>query len=361
MSRDENLLDSHKLSYHPGRVAAWLEAGGNPEALAKVYPIYLEISPIGACNHRCSFCALDFMGYRPVSLDADILAERLAEMGSLGVKSVMFAGEGEPLLHKRMAFMTEAAHAAGIDTAFTTNGVLLRGAVAETVLGLAAWVKVSLNAATPETYAAIHGTDPKDLGVVLDNLRRAAAFPGRRATLGAQMLLLPENAAEVVDLARLCREAGLDYLVVKPYSQHPQSLGTTYQDVTYERFLDLEEALAAQSTPDFSVIFRARTMKKYRRPKPYGRCLSTPVFWAYVASDGAVYSCSMYLGDPRFNLGNLHERSFRDIWEGPARRANLELVQNGLDISQCRSNCRMDEVNAYLWRLATPPAHVNFI
>ena len=51
---DKYRIDSHKLVYHVSRVNGWLN-GEN------IYPIYAEISPSGACNHRCSYCALDFM------------------------------------------------------------------------------------------------------------------------------------------------------------------------------------------------------------------------------------------------------------------------------------------------------------
>ena len=60
-----------------------------------------------------------------------MLSAAVKEMGVLGVKSVMFGGEGEPFLHKDMAELTLKAHQAGLDTAFTTNGVLLRPEISE--------------------------------------------------------------------------------------------------------------------------------------------------------------------------------------------------------------------------------------
>jgi len=39
----------------------------------------------------------------------------------------------------------------------------------------------------------------------------------------------------------------------------------------------------------------------------------------------------------------------------------MEWVAKKLDINNCRFNCRMDKINAYLWELANPSAHVNFI
>src|SRR5689334_10032440 len=101
-------IDSHKLIFHPHRVGRWLEG-------KTTYPLYMEISPSGACNHRCKFCAKDYIGYTPRFLDTALLLERLTEMGSLGVRSIMFGGEGEPLLHADIANIIAHARSAGID------------------------------------------------------------------------------------------------------------------------------------------------------------------------------------------------------------------------------------------------------
>src|SRR3990170_6601868 len=93
-------IDSQKLSYHPKRVADRIDGYESWEKAKSIYPIYMEVSPIGICNHRCVFCALDYMGYENRSLNKDIFRGRLTEMAGLGVKSIMFAGEGEPTLWK---------------------------------------------------------------------------------------------------------------------------------------------------------------------------------------------------------------------------------------------------------------------
>ena len=112
-------IDSHKLFYHVSRLNDWLNG-------RLVYPIYMEISPTGACNHRCIYCALDYMKYQKRSLDANVLKEKLAELGNLGLKSVMYAGEGEPLMHEDIADIINHTKKSGIDVAITTNGVLLK-------------------------------------------------------------------------------------------------------------------------------------------------------------------------------------------------------------------------------------------
>jgi len=349
-------IDSHKLVFHPQRVAAW-QSGED------IYPIYAEISPAGGCNHRCTFCALDYMEYQPRFLESVTLLERLTEMGQLGVKSVMYGGEGEPLLHRDMGEIVRHTRESGIDVAITTNGVLLTKSLCEKILDCTSWIKISLNAGTPETYARIHRTAETDFAKVLANLESAVRLQrtiGSRCTLGAQLLLLPENAGEVETLAITLRDIGLDYLVIKPYSQHLHSRTSAYRDLDYTQFLSLRDRLTALDTATFKVIFREETMKKLAvKTRGYGQCHALP-FWSYIDAGGTVWGCSAHLGDDRFAYGNIHQQTFAQIWQGERRRENLKFVAS-LDPRECRTNCRMDEVNRYLWELTHPGTHVNFI
>ena len=49
---DKYLLDGHKLYWHLDRVEEW-------QAKKVVAPIYVEISPLSVCNHKCIFCGID--------------------------------------------------------------------------------------------------------------------------------------------------------------------------------------------------------------------------------------------------------------------------------------------------------------
>ncbi|HHL38962.1 MAG TPA: radical SAM protein [Deltaproteobacteria bacterium] len=354
---DELRIDSHKLIYHVPRVDDWLRG-------RDVYPIYIEVSPIGACNHRCTFCALDYMEYRPDALDAAVLKERLAEMGRLGVKSIMYAGEGEPLLHREIADIVAHTKRSGIDAAVTSNGVCLTEKTARAVLPHLTWIKISINAGTPGTYAAVHGTGAGDFHRVMENTAGAVRIRrelGLGVTIGMQMILLPENASEAAALAAAAKEAGADYLVVKAYSQHRMSRTERYRDLRYSDFMHLQDELAAFRDERFNVVFRAGSMRKLERGRRYyEKCQALP-FWSYVDSRGGLWGCSAYLGDERFLYGNIYDTTFEEAWKGERRKEVLRLVAEDLDTDHCRINCRMDEVNRYLWELRHPPAHVNFI
>ena len=352
---DKFRIDGQKLQYHPHRVAQWLDGKDDWETAKAIYPIYIEISPVGACSHRCLFCAVDYIGYKSVRLQTDVLCARLREMGELGVKSVMFAGEGEPLIHSSINQIVSAALASGIAVSFTTNGVLLN----KLDLHGVAWVKVSLNAGRPQTYARIHGTKEKDWDIVWRNLEDAAKRKGD-CTLGVQTLLLPENRDEMYLLAARCRDVGVDYLVIKPYSQHRFSLN--HMDINYGGSIAacIEQAMAAQ-TDNFAVIARQESMKAVNEPIPYAKCMATPFTWAYWMANGDLYGCSAYLLDPRFNYGNLNTHTFAEVWQGEKRRANWAYVRDHLDIGECRQSCRMDKANRYLTDLVNGVPHQEFI
>lgn len=364
---DQYLIDGHKAHLHPQRIAQWLDAGTDWEKLKKVYPIYVEIAPCGQCNHRCSFCAVDYIGYKNITLEHSALHRCLTNMAENGVKSVMYAGEGEPLLAKGIGETINHTKNVGIDVAITTNATPLSETLAQECLQSITWLKASINGGTAESYSTIHRTKKADFDRVLNNLAAAVKWRntnGLKTTLGAQIVLLPENKHTVVPLCEAAQRIGLDYVVVKPYSQHPSSSSTAelYGELRYDEFVGLGDQLRQFNTDKFKVVYRERTMATLSEPgRAYTKCHSTPMFWAYIMASGDVYGCGAHLLDEKFKYGNIYENSFSEIWEGDKRRQSVEYVRDVLDISVCRKNCRMEHVNRYLWELKNPQLHTNFI
>lgn len=365
MSNKDNLLiDEHKMQYHPGRVAQWLEAKTIEEKL-NVFPIYVEISPVGHCNHRCTFCAVDYIGYHNRTLEMEVLQEAFNSMASSGVKSVMFAGEGEPLLHPKIGELIQYSKRVGIDVSITTNGTQMRPKFVEDCLADIAWIKVSCNAGTKETYAKVHRCKESDWDKVWNHITFAATHRDVHqlsTKIGVQMVVLPENVEEIEELAITAKLAGADYVVAKPYSQHLKSLTRKYEGTTYEDCMRVLEEIAEKiSDASFQLIVRDRSMRALQENRQYHRCYSTPFMWAYIMATGDVYGCSAYLLDERFNYGNIGQRNFREIWTGEKRKKAIEFVEKQLNIEECRKNCRMDKVNSYLWDVKQGHEHANFI
>ncbi len=353
---DDFRIDSHKLIYHVDRVGDW-ERGRD------IYPLYIEISPYGGCNHRCIFCALDYLEYKPQMLDTKVLKRFLKDIAGKGVKSIMFAGEGEPLLHRDIAELIRYAKDQGLDIAITTNGVLLDKTLMEKVLPRLSWLRFSLNAGTAKNYAHIHKAGAGDFDKVIANVKEAVKMRKKRrlpVTIGAQFLLLNENRKDAGRLAKILKEAGADYLIIKPYSQHPRSYNRLGRALHYDKLLSLEKGLRKYDKEGFQVVFRKRTMLHILDKKPYGKCLGLP-FWSYLSSRGDLYACSAFLGDKRFCYGNIYKEPFEKAWKGLKRRRVTAMMDRSWDIKNCREACRLDAINRYLWELKHPPAHVNFI
>lgn len=354
MMSDKIRIDSHKLMFHPERVSQWK----NGEL---VYPIEIEIGLSGACNHRCVFCAVDYMEYTPIFLDVQILKKNLIEMGRKGVKSIIYAGEGEPLLNKNAGIIFNKTKEFGMDVALSTNGVLFTKELSEYCLGALSWIRFSIAAATSSTYEKIHQSKPNDLQKVLANLEEAVKIKKERGlltTLGVQLLLLPENKDEVVLLAKMMKEIGVDYFTVKPFSQHPQSKVKLQLD--YSESEQIGRELEQYQTEKFKIYFRSKSIENLMKEKNYNCCRGLH-FMTYMNAMGDIFPCIVFMGKKEFIYGNINKQSFVSIWESERAQKIKNMFNAGFIKENCRKTCRLDEINKYLHELDNPSQHVNFI
>lgn len=351
---DKIRMDSHKLIYHPEQVAKWLR-GEN------IYPIEVEISPSGACNHRCVFCAVDYVGYHPDVLDKDTILRDIRQMGQKGLKSVICSGEGEPLLNPNMPDIANGIKSYGIDVAMSTNGALLTRDKAEECLGAFTWIRFSVASMEEASYDKIQRGKAGDLNRVKENMSHAVEVKkerGFRTTLGVQCLLLPDNMGQLPDMAKQLKEIGVDYLTIKPYSQHLHSENKF--EINYGEMLDVEREVKQYASEKFAIYFRANAMKKMHHQKCYEQCYGLP-FMTHIDAKGNVWPCVAHIGTEEFCYGNIYNNTFQEIWEGQERQQVIGKL-NTLDINKvCREACRLDEINKYLDELKHPGEHVNFI
>lgn len=347
-------LDSHKLIYHPCEVARWLQG-------ETIYPIEIEISPSGICNHRCTFCAVDYLGYQTAFLDMQMILDNIEHMQKKGLKSVICSGEGEPLLNRHMPEMALKMNIIGVDVAMASNGVLLTKEVVEECLHAFTWIRFSVAAIYDETYKKIHRGKDGDLRKAIDNIAYAVEWKKKKqlpTTLGVQCLLIQENKNEVLEMARELKKIGVNYFTVKPYSQHTQSVN--HLEVDYNELLDLESNIRQYESEEFRIYYRANAMHKIRANKEYDNCYGLP-FMTHIDAKGNVWPCINFIGKQEYLYGNLYEHSFEEIWQGEQKKKVMSIFED-MDINRiCREACRLDEINRYLYQLKHPGAHVNFI
>jgi radical SAM protein with 4Fe4S-binding SPASM domain len=243
----------------------------------------------------------------------------------------------------------------------STNGVLFTPEVSRNCLKALTWMRFSVAGITDETYDKIQQGKKGDLSKVLFNMEEAVRVKREQklhTTLGVQILLLPDNKNEVVQMGKELRKIGVDYFTIKPFSHHPQSKNILQVD--YNEMLELEKEVNSLQTDDFKIYFRAHSMKKLNCKRCYKHCWALP-FMVYVDAKGNLWPCVVFMNREETKYGNINEESFVNIWEGSHRKEVMEQFMK-MDLEKnCRELCRLDEMNRYLDELKNPGRHVNFI
>ena len=355
-SADEIYLDSHKMMYHPIEVGKWMEGEYS-------YPINVEIGLSGACNHRCVFCAFEYLEYKPVYLETGNLLRNLSEMQRRGLKSVLYAGFGEPMLHKDAAEIIHISKTYGIDCALSTNGVGFMPSKQDKCLGDLSWIRFSVASPTNDTYSRIHQCRKGDFDKVVENIKYAVWLRnkmGYKTTLGIQMLMLPSNIAEIPLMAKLGKEIGVDYVSIKPFNQGHKVVKEN--EVDKKAILELYKEALSYETYEFHVFIRKNLMKQHELQKPkYDKCRMLD-FFCMISADGSVIPCTVFPGDEDYVYGNINENSFNEIWSSKKCKEVKHRINYEVFEQYCRSeDCKMRMQNEFLYKLMNPHPHVNFV
>ncbi|MCX6746794.1 MAG: radical SAM protein [Candidatus Pacearchaeota archaeon] len=346
-------VDSHKLMYHPDRVAEWKEKGD-------CYPVYVEIGPTNYCNNDCVFCALDFLKNGTHMIDTDVMTSALKEMAECGVKSVMFAGEGEPLMHKDIGLFTQKAKEYDLDVSITTNGSVFTTKKIEQCLPNLSWIRFSVDSGSAENYARVHGTKPENFERVMDNIRETVMYRnknGLKTTIGAQFLVIHQNMDQPAILAGRLKDMGVDNLQIKPYSHHPNSVNNLAID--REQYNALERTLERYNSDGFKILFRKATAERLDLERDYHECYGLS-FFTLIEAKGNIIPCNLFHDNSEFTYGNLYEHSFKEIWNGEKRKEILKKLRKQ-GVGECRKGCRLDASNRYLERVTNSHPHDNFL
>jgi cyclic pyranopterin phosphate synthase len=351
---DNFRIDAHKLMFHPGAVSAVLRRD-----LSKP-PVYVEISPTPFCNHACEFCGLDFARGKGKAMDAGRAVRLIKELGSIGVKSIMYGGEGEPFAHPEFESFLLAGAWSHVAQAITTNGALMRAEGMRRAVSCCEWIKVSINAGCGKDYARVHGVKEREWDGVVENIRAAVEYRNSihaRCKIGIQCVVYESNVDNSIRLTEVLESSGADYLVFKPLSVHPRQMNSC-KPLSSPRLREWIGSVGARELPP-GVIVRENAFTRTGN-QGHGMCQSVPFLWAYIAANGDVWACSAMIGDSRFNIGNIRTLDFSDVWKGE-KRAVLAKHMTLIDTKDCRENCRMSECNAYLDKVALKSEHWEFI
>lgn len=350
----ELFLDGSKLLHHLPVVEKWKKG-------ERIFPIHAEISPTSGCNQRCNLCYVDYLGHKAGFLPENIMNSLADEFGKLGVKSVLLAGEGEPTANKGIVSMIQRAHRNGVDMAINSNAVLLTKEMSEAILPHLVWARFTFQGSTQEIYQSIHKGHPSDYHRAVTNVQDAVKVKRdtkSTVTLGTQQILINENYRDVYDTAKLSKELGVDYYVVKRFSKHPNNTYDVPEDI-WKESEDQLRRVEELTDSKFKVIVRWNNFTQDCN-RIYKKCIGTP-FITQILADGKIYPCSQFFKDPSYCYGDLHHQSFEEIFTSGRVEEVTKKIYDEVNVKNCISYCRHHSTNQFLWKLHEEPAHANFI
>ncbi len=313
-------------------------------------PIVVELDPTSFCDLACPECIS-----KPLLQRGRFTSERLLQLSdeliAAGVRAVILIGGGEPLMHPAIDLVIKRLNEGGISIGLTTNGTQIARHI-DVIAADVAWTRVSVDAATPQTYEAIrpHRSGKNLFDSVINGMRRLAFL--KRGDLGYSFLLVSRRAVDgsveysnlddVVPAAILARDIGCDFFEVKPEYDNNHYLMPQTDDWTSK----LRAALAtirALETGRFSVVAPSTldamlSHEQQEQPKSYSRCPSTELR-TLLTSDGA-FACPYHRGASIARYGDPLVTPFQQLWDIHRRQA--QAVDPSIS---CRFHCIRHESN----------------
>lgn len=302
------ILDGGKLRYHQERFDAWQRG-------IRIAPITIDMAITRACNYACGFCAAQYQENDRHEITLPTIERFLLDCADIGVKAISLVSDGESSIHPNFEYAITRGRGLGIDMAVGSNAFVIDRAMAERILPSITYMRVNFSGGTRERYAEIMGVKPSSYDRVVQNVRDMVEVKraGKLAcTVGLQMVLMPNMADQILPLAKLGRELGVDYVVIKHVSDTPEhTLG-----IDYSKFDELHELLReAESYSTDTYRCQVKWTKiKANGGRTYQRCYGPP-FILQISGSGLVAPCGGLFSDRfrKFHIGNIVDQSFKEM------------------------------------------------
>jgi sulfatase maturation enzyme AslB (radical SAM superfamily) len=351
------LYSSLKYLHFPDRIEALRER-------RLVAPVHIRIKPTNRCNHDCWYCA-----YRNSNLHlgedmqeaAAIPPGKMMEIAddivAMGVEAVTFSGGGEPLIYKPLADVIERLAAGKVKVAALTNGLNLKGRMADAFASHGTWVRISIDAWDNDSYRAIRSARPGDFDQVLANMRNFADR-GSGCVLGVSFIIEERNHHRVAEVCRRFKDMGVNHVKLSGVvtGNTAAECNTYHRRFAEAAHVEVEKAKEL-ADEDFAIIDHFHDVVE-RFDKPYSVCPNL-MFLTVIGADQVVYSCQDKAYTRGGTLGSIEKRSFREFWFSEENHQRL----HGLDPSRdCGHHCMAHATNLHILDfLSLDPNHVPFV
>jgi len=281
----------------------------------------LQIHPTRRCNLRCIHCYSESAPEERGELDVGLLQHALTDAAAEQYTVAGFSG-GEPTMYRPLAGLLDHAHACGLRTTVTTNGMLLTPRMIESLRERVDVLAISLDG-VPESHNRVRASDDAFAKMArrLDGVR-ASGIP-----FGFIFTLTQHNVHELDWVAGFAAEQGARLLQVHPLEE----VGRARRLLAGQRRDEIENAFAYLETLRIQELYADRMlvhldvvdtrMLPMQREHvfaddapdapedtPLGDLLSPLV----IEADGSVVPLQ-YGFAKRFGLGNLHDAGLREL------------------------------------------------
>ena len=365
------ILDGHKLNFHMDRVEAWERGGLIP-------PVTMDIALTTRCNAQCHFCAAAYQTGVQSVLPTDAALRLVEDAAEIGVRGMVLMSDGESTLHTAWEDVIEHGKNLGMDMAAASNGFLITSERAERVLPHLTYLRINFSAGEVDRYSQIMGVPRFWFKKVIGNIRYMVEFKRKHklaVTININMVLHPRDADQVLPFARLGKELGVDYAIIKhclDYSNAP--LAVDYSE--YDKIIPFIREAEALSTPDYLVAVKWRMIKVGGEPS-CERCYG-PQFLLQASGTGLLAACGPMFAPryaAKYHIGNIRDTRLKDLWRSPRYREVMSYLQSDDFVAtrDCRNYlCVQRHLNEALSRhlsgeerLSVPtrsaPEHINYI
>jgi MoaA/NifB/PqqE/SkfB family radical SAM enzyme len=262
-------------------------------------PPILSIETTNACNARCVFCGYRFMQRPKCIMDFDLYKKAVDDYADCGGRSIGLAVTvGEPLLDPLLPERIAYGKSRGLrGFGFFTNGILLHKIDLRSLLssGLGA-LHISISGFDRQTYRQTYGVD--SYPQVIENL---CALAELNNSMGGRVRL-SVSVKSPIPVRRLVRSEDYKKLIALGL---PVSFAVRYDNWSGR----IQEK-------DMAGCMRLRPVPRKRRP------CSMLWFGATVHADGnfTLCGCRDLEGDTELAIGNIGDKSIRELWTSPRVR-----------------------------------------
>lgn len=363
------ILDATKIYWHQERIKEWQEG-------KRIAPITVDMALTRACNYGCHFCYARLQENDRFDITKEHIDSFLEDCAELGVKAISLVSDGESSLSPIFEHTIVRGSELGLSMAVATHGYNTKYEELERILPHLTYLRVNFSAGEPKRYAEIMGVTEKHYHKVVQNIKDMVEIKKKNnldVTIGMQMVLMPEDADQVVPLAKLGKEIRPDYLVVKHTSDSEDGkLGVDYSK--YAELTHILEEAESYSDDEYQVTVKWSKINAEGKRK-YQRCYAPP-FQIQISGSGLVAPCGMFFNEKysRFHIGNITQTRFKDIVLGDRYWEVMNHIASPNFDAQtmCGSLCLQHKVNEFLddykkglIDLQPPtgdkPQHINFI